>query len=88
MNTLFDRILDLYSKEIAGKDIQADCAKIKSEIWSLPGDDIKAMLAKGIRENFLPEDSDSTFYGFDDMIDFLQWLHDRFDLPTVPLDKR
>lgn len=83
MDTLFERIVDLYSREIAGHDIDDAFAQVKSEIWNLPGDSIRPMLSAGLRQNFIPENLDSTPYGLDDMVDFLQWLHDRFDLPTV-----
>lgn len=83
MSALFERIVDLYSREIAGHEIAAECAQVKDEIWGLPGDGIRTMLSTGLRQTFIPENPDSTPYGFDDMIDFLQWLHDRFGLPTV-----
>jgi hypothetical protein len=83
VGNLFARIVDLWSKEIAGHDIDAACATVKTEIWNLPADDIRAMLSAGLRQHFIPENPDSTPYGIDDMPDFLQWLHDRFELPTV-----
>lgn len=83
MEDVFKRMINLWSLEIAMRSVEADREIIKTLLAQMGSDDIRTVLAKGLREHFIPENPDSTPYGIDDMVDFMQWLHDRFGLPTV-----
>lgn len=84
MKDVFWSMVNLYSREIAGRGTEAERVAIAAELSRMNGEDVRTMVSNGLRVHFIPEDPNSTPYNIDDMIDFLGWLHKRFDLGTVP----